>query len=359
MESSQYLLVKGILIEAVTRGAVDLHFSVGNNPVLRVNGELVVLQDKDLITQDFMEKLMASLLTVEQRKKVEVDREIVLTHNFDKDLRFKINVFYQRGFLSATLRHIPAKIPTIGSLGLNSVIRELTKLKSGLVIISGPFGSGRTTTAIAMLEEINQTRKEYIITIEDPIEYLFANKESIVEQREVGRDTKSFLDALHYFQEEDGDILFLGEMGDSKTIPMVLEIARGSSLVLTVLGAASAVNTVASILDIFQSFDQERVKDLLATSLRAIICQKMVPKVGGGSLVVQEIMLVNDAVKSIILGGSNQQLDNIIQTSRKEGMISFDQALAQLVNERKILLKDAIDNASNRLALESLLREKY
>jgi twitching motility protein PilT len=354
--SGPYAQVKNILAEAVTRGAVGLHFSVGNNPVLWVNGEINEVAGQELVTQSFMESFVAELLSAEQKKNLEDNREIVLTHNFDKNLRFKVSVFFQRGFLSATLRFISTIVPTLASLGLNPMLKELVQLNSGLIIVSGSFGSGRSTTVAAIIEEINQTRRKYIITIEDPIEYIFTNQKSIIEQREVGRDTKSFADALNYFQEEDGDALFLEEIRDPEIIPALLEVARSGALVLTTLSASSAANTVSRILDSFKTFDQARIKDLLATALKAVICQKMIPKIGGGNIVVQEIMLVNDAIQSIILNGSAAQIDNIIQTSRKEGMLGFDQQLAELVSQNKITLKDALDNAANRNVLENLAR---
>ncbi|MEI6288001.1 MAG: PilT/PilU family type 4a pilus ATPase [bacterium] len=358
METSRFLLVKTILAEAVKRGAQDLHFSVGGNPCLRINGELLSMEDKEIITQDFMEKFINLILTEDQKAKLNSDREIIITYDFENNLRFKINIFYQKNFLSATLRYIPTDIPTVASLGLNPVIKDFIKFKKGLVIVAGPFGSGRSTTVAALLDAINQERKEYIITIENPIEYVFTNNQSVIEQREIGRDTKSFADALAYFQEEDGDILFVEELEDPQIIPAVLEIARGSSLVFTALTASSVSNAVSRILDSFTSFDQERVRDQLSTALKGIVCQKILPKIGGGVIVVNEIMIANEAIVSIIANGNVSQIDNIIQTSRRDGMISFDQALAELVHQHKISNEDAMDNAINKKTLEKMISSK-
>lgn len=354
MTTNQIIL--NILAEAVKSGASDIHLSVGDYPAIRLNDQLVTLENDDLITQDFMAGFINSILTEEQKKKLASSREIVTTYNFNRDLRFKINIFYQRDFLSASLRHIPLQIPTLSRLGANPLLAELTKLKKGLIIVAGPFDAGRSTTAAAMIEEINQSRKEYIITIEDLIEHVFVNKKSIIEQREVGRDTQSFADALNYFEEENGDVLFLEEMQDPKIIPLVLEIARGSSLVITTMSADSSAKVVARILDSFTALEQESIRDLLATALKAVICQKLIAKIGGGLIIVQELMLVNDAIKSLIADGNANQLENIIQTSRKEGMVSFDQALAQLVNDRKIDLNQAMDNASDKEKFKTLIK---
>jgi twitching motility protein PilT len=296
------------------------------------------------------------LLTPEQKQVLDKEKEIIFSYNFDKNLRFKINIFHQRGFLSATLRYVSTKIPSLVELGIDGQIKRLTELRHGLIIISGPFGSGRSTTAAAMLEEINHNRKEYIMTIEDPIEYVFTNNLSVIEQREVGRDTNSYGDALKYFQEEDGHVLFLEQMSEPAIIPLVLEIASGNSLVITTTSADSAAKTISSILDYYTSFDQERIRDLLASALRAVICQKILPRIGGGSKAVFELLLVNDSVRSIISRGSVSQLDNLIQTSRREGMISFNQALAEAVKSGDVSREDALAYTVDPRLLENLLR---
>jgi twitching motility protein PilT len=356
MSVGEELSIKNLLTESIKRGASDLHFSVGNNPILRIDDKLVTLDDKEVVTQEFMDKMVDFFLDANQKKDLSTNREIVLAHSFSTDLRFKINIFYQRGFLSVSLRYIPYQVPTLQSLALNPILGELVKNKNGLIIVSGPFGSGRSTTIAAMVEEINQKRKEYIITIEDPIEYIFTNNKSIIEQRGVGSDTKSFGDALRYFEEEDGDVLFLEDMNNLETVPMVLEIARGSSLVFTSISADSASSTISRILDMFPTYDQERIRDLLANSLRAVICQKVISKIGGGVIIVQEVLVVNEAVKSIIATGAISSLNNIIQTSRGEGMVSFNNTLAKLIDEGKISREDALDSSSDRKSLEDSLK---
>lgn len=357
MDAEQNILVREILAEAIKLGASDIHLSVGNYPVLRVGQELRYLEDRELINQEFMEKFVSSLLNEQQKTSLSKNKEIIISYSFDKNLRFKINIFYQKGFLSTTLRFISSKIPTLENLKINSVIKKLTELRQGLVIISGPFGSGRSSTVAAIIEEINRTRKEYILTIEDPIEYLFSNNLSIIEQREVGRDTNSFEDALKYFQEEDGDVLFLEQMNDPKTIPLVLEIASGSSLVFTTTTSDSATKTVSNILDSFNTFDQERIRDLLANSLKAVVCQKILPKIGGGLKVVCEVMIVNDTIKSTIVSGRISQLDNIIQTSRRDGMVSFTQSLMEAVKDREINLEEAMLHAPNSKLFENMINK--
>lgn len=357
MDTSQGLLMKDILAEAIKMGASDLHFSVGNYPILRVGQELRYLENREIINQAFMEKLVEALLAPAQREQLQAKKEIVISYTFDKNLRFKVTIFFQRGFLSAALRYIPVKVPTLAELGIDGLIKKFAALKHGLVIFAGPFGSGRSSTAAALLEEINRSRKAYILTIEDPIEYVFSNNLSVVEQREIGRDVNSFEDALKYFQEEDGDVLFVEQLSQAQIIPLALDIASGNSLVITTMAADTAAKAVASILDSFTSFDQERIRNMLAGALKAVVCQKIIPKIGGGSKAICEIMLVTDTVKATIAKGSISQLDNIIQTSRREGMISFNQAFLEAVKNSEISAEDAIANAPDPASLEKLIRQ--
>lgn len=351
MDTSQNLFLRQILTEGITFSASDWHFTVGHYPIIKVNGELRYLEDKGIITADFMEKMASNLLNAGQKEQLEKEKEIILTYNFDKNFRFKINLFHQKGFLSATFRYLPTQIPALAQLGLPAVIQGLTRLNRGLVIISGPFGSGRTSTAAAMIEEINLSRKKYIITIEDPIEYIYSNKKSVIEQREVGRDTNSALDALSYFQEESGDVLFLEQMNSASIVPSVLEIARGSALVITTMAADTCARTLTAVLDSFPAFDQERIRDLLSGALKAVVCQKLLPKIGGGIMPVCEILLVNDTVRSVIASGNLNQLDNIIATSRREGMVSFNQALSEALKANLITYEEAQENSPDPKSL--------
>jgi len=342
-------------MEGIKRGASDLHFSVGNAPVFRINDQLEIMDGSDFVSKEFMGQLVEALLDDKEKKKLDDNREVVITHDFDKNLRFKVNIFYQRDMLSSTLRYISAKVPTVASLNLNSTVTDLINLENGLVIVSGSYGSGRSTTIAALIEQINLNQKKYILTVENPIEYLFANKKSIIEQREVGKDTNSFVDALSYFQEENADVLYIEEMTDIEVIPHVLEIARGNALVFTSVSADTAPKTIARILDSFKSYDQERVRDLLSSSLQAVVCQRVLPKIGGGITAIHEIMLANNAVKASIISGNLSQLDNIITTSREGGMTSFDNSLAEAVKKGVVSQDEALKSASDKQKVQNLL----
>jgi twitching motility protein PilT len=356
MEAAQGLTLKNILIQAIKDRASDIHFSVGNVPIFRVNDKLVSGDSFEPVTADSMTEMSEAVLSPEQRDKLKQFKELILTYSFDKNLRFKINFFYQRGMLSASFRYIPSQVRSLSELGLAEGASSLVNIKKGLIVIAGPFGSGRSTTAAALIEEINRTRKEYIITVEKHPEHLFSNRESIIEQREVGVDANSFLGALEYFQEENGDVLFIEEMNDKEVIPAILEIAGGSSLVISCISAESARKAITRILDSFQSFDQERIRDLLSTSLKAVWCQKLVPSLAGGLVPAYELLKINDSAAAMIMDGTTSQLDNLIRTSRREEMVSLEQTLAAMVKSGKIASDKAYENANDKNTLDNALK---
>jgi len=356
MESGQKILIKEILAEGIEMGASDLHFSVGNYPILRVGDDLRYLEKREIITEKFMEDMVASLLTPVQRQKLDANKDIVLSYLFDRNLRFKVTLFHQRGFLSAAMRYIPAKVPSLTELKLDGTIKKITGLKNGLVVIAGSFGSGRSSTAAAIIEEINHSRKAYILTVEDPIEYVFSNDQSIIEQREIGVDANNFAEALKHFQEQDDDVLFLDELSDPEVIYLALSIAAsGNSLVISTMTADSAAKAVSSILNSFSSIDEEKARGMLADALKAVICQKILPKIGGGAMAVCEILLNNDSVKSTITSGKISQLSDLVKTSRQEGMVSFNQALAGAVSKREISAEDALVNSPDPQGLQKMI----
>lgn len=355
-DSQVFQQIKNLVIEATKRGASDLHLSVGNVPIARINGWLRMLDKENVLTTDFIQSVVELLLDKEQKEILSQKKEIIITYDLDKSLRFKVNIYYQKGTLSVVFRYIPTAIPSLDKLGFDQELKVLTGLSDGLVLLAGPYGSGRSTTAAALIENINKTQKKYIITAEDPIEHIFTNKQSIIEQRQVGRDVLSVKAALEYFQEEDGDVFYAEELKDDKSILAALEIACGSGMVITSLFASSAVTAVEIIIERFQATDRQRIRDMLAKGLRMVICQKLIPKIGGGLELVAEIMIVNDAVRSTIRSGNLSQLENIISTSRKEGMISFDQALAIKINKGLISMETAMPKASNSGKLRQLIK---
>lgn len=357
METPEIAIVHRILATAVKRRASNLHLSVGKQPIIRIDDQLAPIEEEEIITADFLEKAVNGLLNKDQQAVLEKNKEITFIFTLDNQIRFKVNIFFQRKYLSVNWQLIPLKVKTPTELGLPGIVNEFINLKEGLVIIAGPFGSGRTTTAVSFLEEINKTRAEHIVTIEKPIEFVFANKKSIIDQREVGQDVNSFADALENSQEEDVDVLMVEEINGPKEISLLLDIANAGTLVLVLMNTDSVIQTIEKVLLNFQSFERERIQNLLASVLEGILVQRLLPKIGGGLAVATEILIGTLAVKSIIREGKINQLRSVLQTSREEGMISLDKSLADLVREGKIEGDQALAQAIDKQEFKSKLRD--
>lgn len=347
MEASLNIFINNILTTAAKRKASNIHLTVGAYPALRIDEELVELKDEQIITNDLVKKLADNWLTAEQKKDLDKEKEIIIVKEVGKKFRLKINFFFQKSFLSASLRLIPSRIPPLINLGLPKSVYSLTDKKSGLIIIAGPYGSGRTTTQASMIEEINKSRKENIITIENPIEYLFVNQKSLIEQREVGRDVNSFTDALEYAQQADVDVITVGVTSELNVIPLVLEFANSGRLALLSMNTTSVIQTVEEILASFPADEKQRAQLLLSDSLLAIISQRLVPSAGGGLVLASEVLIATEAVRSLITEGRIKQIKTILQSSRAEGMLSLDQSLAELVKSGEVLIDQAIEYATD------------
>ncbi len=356
METQQLATLNRILVTAVKQQASDLHLVMGKQPVMRVDGKLVSLETEEVLTADWLKQLAAELLNDEQKAALNQNKEATFIYELENQFRFKVNVFFQRGYLSISWRLIPAKVKTLAELGLPSAVNQFVRLKRGLVIVAGPFGSGRTATIAALLEEINKTRAEHIITIERPIEFLFANKKSIIEQREVGQDTKSFLAALEDSQEEDVDVLMVEEMDEPAVLASVLDLANAGALIFGAMNTDSVGQTLEKMIFSFQSFERERIKNLLANALAGIIAQRLLPKVGGGMVLAAEVLISNLAVKSLIREDKIKQLKSVLQTSGGEGMITLERSLAELAKQGLIARETALAYAASKEDFNSFFR---
>ncbi|MFH1226187.1 MAG: PilT/PilU family type 4a pilus ATPase [bacterium] len=356
METQQLAILNRILITAVKKQASDLHLVMGKQPVMRVDDKLVALETEEVLTADWLKQLAAELLNDEQKAVLSQNKEVTFIYGLENQFRFKVNVFFQRGYLSISWRLIPAKVKTLAELGLPTAVSQFVQLKRGLVIVAGPFGSGRTSTIAALLEEINKTRAEHIITIERPIEFLFANKKSIIEQREVGQDTNSFLAALDDSHEEDVDVLMVEEMDEPAVMASVLDLANAGSLIFGAMNTDSVSQTLEKIIFSFQSFERERIKNLLANALEGIIAQRLLPKVGGGMVLAAEVLVSTLAVKSLIREDKVQQLKSVLQTSGEEGMITLDRSLAGLVKQGLIARETALAYSASKEDFNSFFR---
>ncbi len=335
--------------------ASDLHLTVANPPILRIDDKLKFLNDYPLLTSGFIEKAVFSFLDDQQKEILTQEREIVITHTFRKGMRFRINIYYQKGFLSASFRFIPETIKDIKDLGLPSVVENFIKLKKGLVVISGPFNSGKSTTLFSLIDRINKTRDKRIITLEKPIEYTLVNDKSIIEQREVGRDTRSFRTGLEFVDQEDIDVVAVSEIEQEEIISKLFKVVEAGRLVFSMMNVDSAVKCLEELINFFPPDKQNLARIIVADNLAGIVSQRLLPKIGGGRVLAVEILIVTPAVKTVIREGRLHQINNILQTSQAEGMISLDRFLIELVKKELITPQAALEEAMDPLSLKTLM----
>lgn len=346
--------IEGLLSQVVKQNASDLHISVGRHPTLRVDGSLVPLLKEEVITPDTAKDFIFSLINEEQKNRFLGEKDLDFSYDFRGRARFRINVFNQRGFMSAALRLIPAKIRSIQELNLPPVIKEFSSKQQGFLLVVGPTGHGKSTTLAAIIDEINKTRADHIITIEDPIEYLFTSEQAIVDQREIGIDTPDFLRALRSLFREDVDVAMIGEMRDANTMSMAVTAAETGHLVLSTLHTNNAAQTIDRIIDTFPSAQQNQIRAQLASTLIGIISQRLVPRASGGLVPAVEVMLANPAVRNLIRENKIHELDLVIETSSDQGMISLNRSLVDLVRKGEITLENALNYSLNPDELQAL-----
>jgi len=333
--------MQDLLDLTVKEQASDLHLSLGHPPVLRISGRLVPLVKKKPLTKETVRELATSLMSEEQQQRLEQQKEVDFSYNMEEKARFRINVFYQRGTLSAALRLIPKKIKTLEELNLPPVLHKFAQANQGFVLITGPSSHGKSTTLAALIDEINHTRADHIITIEDPIEYIFEDDKSIIDQREVHQDTKSFETALRATFRQDPDCIMVGEMRDPETIATAITAAETGHLVFATLHTNSASQTVHRIVDSFPPEQQVQVRAQLSGSLLGVVSQRLIPNVQGGLVPAAEIMM-SPAVANLIRENKIHELPLVIETSAEIGMISLNRALANLVRSKSITLENAV-----------------
>lgn len=356
MNTQTKLAVDKILGITAEQKASDLHLSVGTPPIIRLNGRLIALENEAVVTKEFLQEFAELILDDGQKKILHEKKEVVLAYQYQKQARFRINIFYQKGVPSIYFRLIGDRIIPLNQLGLPASLEKLAQLKKGLILISGPFGSGKSATAASLIDHINKTRSAYILTVEQPIEHIFANQKSMIEQREVGRDTISFEQALGAITQEDVDILFISELPTKEVVKAAVNIASLDRLVIASLEADNIIKTIESIIHKFPSNEQRQIREKLSSSLAGVVCQRLIPRQGGGVIAIAEIMLTTPPIQSLIKEGSLYQISNIIQTSRAEGMVSLDWSLAELVKTNQINLEDALNNSSDPQQLKYMLQ---
>lgn len=348
--------IEAMLEQVVKLDASDLHIQSGQPPMLRIDGALRPVTDGEVLDAAAVETLVYALLDDDQKEILLRDKEIDLSFAFGNYGRFRVNAFHERGNLAAALRLIPTKLRTLEELGLPKVVTEFTNFPRGLVLVTGPTGSGKSTTLAAMVDRINTDKAVHILTIEDPIEYAHASKKSIVVQREIHYDTMSFGAALRSSLRQDPDVVLLGEMRDLETISSAITIAETGHLVLATLHTNSAAQSIDRMVDVFPPHQQQQIRVQLAGMLQAVVSQRLVPTIGGGRIVAAEILVATPAVRNIIREAKTHQLDAVIQTGAENGMQSMDKTLVQLIHQGKITLNEAKNFAVDVTELERLMR---
>jgi twitching motility protein PilT len=344
-----------LLEECVALGASDLHLTVASPPVVRVRGKLVPVGAAAPLDPEQTQELLYRILTTEQQKRLEVDRQIDLAHAVPGLARFRVNVYFQRESLGAALRQIPQEIKSLEELGLPGGLHELTTKPRGLVLVTGPTGSGKSTTLAALIDEINRTRSEHILTIEDPIEFVHPHKRCIVNQREIGVDATTFGNALRAALRQDPDVILLGEMRDLETISTALTAAETGHLVFGTLHTQSAPGTIDRVIDVFPAEQQEQVRVQLAATLEGVITQTLLPTAdGAGRVAALEILFPDDAVRNLIRQGKAEQIYSVMQTNRSRGMQTLEQSLADLTLRRVISRETAMGATSRPDQLRGL-----
>ncbi|HSW88345.1 MAG TPA: type IV pilus twitching motility protein PilT [Candidatus Saccharimonadales bacterium] len=338
--------IQELLRLTVTNKASDLHLMPELPPAIRVDGNLSYLANIPVLSPESIQSMMDSLMTAEQRELLRMNKELDFSVGFGGGLfgdegRFRVNAYHQKGSLCAALRYLPKAITTIDDLHLPKICHNFAELKHGLILVVGPTGHGKSTTLAAIINEINQTKADHILTIEDPIEYIYPKSKSIISQREIKTDTNSWGVALRSALREDPDVILVGEMRDPETIAATITLAETGHLVFSTLHTNSAAQSLDRIIDSFPSHEQNQIRMQLAFTLRGVISQRLLPQLGGGRIPAVEVLLGTPAVSNNIREGKTHLIDSIIQTSQEMGMISLESSLAQLVLSGLISLDTA------------------
>lgn len=343
--------------KAIFLGASDIHFSTGRYPTLRVDGNLYPLENEKILESEDTDKLADLILEDSNRKELLLKkRELDTSYDYKNKARFRINIYFQRGALSLALRLIPSKIKTIDELNLPASLHRFARLEQGFILITGPAGHGKSTTMAALVNEINCNRKEHIITIEDPVEYLFFQNKAIIDQREVGFDTLDFIKALRSTLRQDPDVIMVGEMRDYESIAIALTAAETGHLVISTLHTNSASQTIDRIIDIFPAEQQNQIRIQLASVLAGVVSQRLLQKVNGGRIPACEILINTPAVANTIREKRTHELDVIISTSSEDGMILLNESLKNLFLQKKVSFNEILRYSLNPKELKLRLK---
>lgn len=339
----------------IDSNASDLHLSPGHPPIVRIARALVPLPKRGALSAQDVQDLAFALMSEELKERFLQEKDVDFSYRFEDKARFRVNIFYQKGDISVALRLVPSEIRTVEELNLPPILHQFATLKQGFVLITGPSSHGKSTTLAALIDEINHTRSSHIITIEDPIEYVFTPDQAIIDQREVYQDALSFSRALRATFRQDPDVIMVGEMRDPETISTAITAAETGHLVFATLHTNSAAQTIHRIVDSFPAEQQTQIRAQLSTSLSGIVAQRLVPRIKGGLIPAVEVLLANPAVSNLIRENKVHEVSFVIDTSAEKGMVSLDRALADLVRKREVTLENAFIYASDPGSLRKLV----
>jgi len=349
--------IEELITTAAEQGASDLLLAVGHPPTVRIDGQLIPFSDRPVLSPEETSSLVLSLLQEEQKQRLNRQKDIDFAFNFKDKVRLRANAYFQRGYLGLALRLIPLKIRTVEELNLPKTLYKFTRYNQGFLLVTGPTGHGKSTTLATLVDEINHRRAEHIVTIEDPIEYIFTPDKAVIDQREVGFDAVSFRRALRSAFRQDADVIMLGEMRDRETISTAVTAAETGHLIFATLHTNSAAQTIDRIIDSFPADQHDQIRMQLAGALLGVVSQRLVPRTGGGLIPAVEILIANYAVRNIIRENKIHQLDLVIETGVEEGMVSLNRSLADLVRQGFITLDTAELYSLNPSELSSLLSQ--
>ena len=349
--------IDDLLDRMVAGRASDLHVTAGSPPIVRLNGHLERLDDFEPLTRDDTQRLLYRILSTEQQKHFEIKRQIDISHSLAGLARFRVNVYFQRESLGAAFRVIPSELKSLEELGMPAALHELATKPRGLVLVTGPTGSGKSTTLAAVIDEINRSRADHIMTIEDPIEFLHRHKRCVVNQREIGADATSFAEALRAALRQDPDVILLGEMRDLETIATALTAAETGHLVFATLHTQDAPGTVDRLIDVFPAAQQEQIRVQIAGTLQGVVTQTLIPRAdGNGRVAAVEILIPDDATRNLIRQAKVEQIYSVMQTGGKKGMQTLEQALCEYVMRGVISLDVALSKTSRPEQLQGLIQ---
>ncbi len=359
LESAQEVRLVDILMKAVQKNASDVHITAGARPALRIDGKIQQLMEYPILTPEMTQSLAYSVMSEKHRKELEERGQSDFSFGLKNLGRFRANVFFQRGSVASAFRRLPNKIMSVKELGLTESVLTLCHKSMGLVLVTGPTGSGKTTTLASLINYINENFPHHIITIEDPIEYVFYHRKSIVNQREVGDDVGDFASALRAALREDPDVILVGEMRDLETIETALRAAETGHLVFGTLHTNTAISTITRIIDVFPPEQQEQVRVQLSFVLQGVISQRLLPKIGGGRVLAYELLIPNTAIRNLIRENKLQQVYSLMQSGQAEsGMQTMNQSLANLVRSGVVALEEAYKYSPDPKELERMLGRK-